>query len=183
MMSQNNSSPQLLQERLYYQGRKFSFEVNYLRLPNGSEGEWECIRHPGGAVAIPVTPEGKLVLVDQYRFTVKQRLLEFPAGTVEPYEEPAETIKREIEEETGYHAKQWQNLGRFPLAPGYSDEYMYVFLATGLEQLETPPDQDEDEDIQIALYSPQELEQMIHSEDIKIDAKSIASYYLARPFL
>lgn len=178
----SSNTPQILKERLYYEGRKFSFEVNYLRLPNGAEGEWECIRHPGGALAVPITSEGKLVLVDQYRFAVKQRLLEFPAGTVEPYEEPAETIKREIEEETGYHAQKWRDLGKFSLAPGYSDEYIYAFLATDLEKLEMPPAQDDDEDINIALYTPEELEKLIHTEDIKLDAKSITSYYLARAF-
>ncbi len=177
----NDSTPQQLQERLRYQGRKFSFEVNQLRLPNGVEGEWECIRHPGGALAVPITPEGKLVLVDQYRIPLQQRLLEFPAGTVEVNESPAETIKREIEEETGYHAKQWQDLGKFPLAPGYSDEYIYAFLATDLEKLEAPPEQDEDEDIEVMLYTPEAFEQLIHSGDPRIDAKSITSYYLARP--
>lgn len=182
-MLNNDPSPQLLKERLHYAGRKFSFEVSYLRLPNGVEGEWECIRHPGGSLAVPVTPEGKLILVDQYRIPLKQRLLEFPAGTVEAYEEPAETIKRELEEETGYHGNKWQDLGKFPLAPGYSDEYIYVFLATELEKLENPPEQDEDEDITIVLYTPEELEQLIHSGENKLDAKTITSYYLARPFL
>ncbi|MFW6264179.1 MAG: NUDIX hydrolase, partial [Cyanobacteriota bacterium] len=92
---------EILQKRLFYQGRKFSFEVNSLRLPNGAEGDWECVRHPGGALAVPVTPEGKLVLVRQYRFAAEGRLLEFPAGTVEVDEDPATTIQREIEEETG----------------------------------------------------------------------------------
>ncbi len=179
----NDSTPQLLKERLYYQGRKFRFEVSHLRLANGVEGEWECIRHPGGALAVPVTPEGKLVLVDQYRIPLQQRLLEFPAGTVESDESPAVTIEREIKEEIGYHAKKWRDLGKFALAPGYSDEYIYPFLATDLEKLETPPAQDEDEDIEVVLYTPEELEQLIHSGSSNLDAKSITSYYLARPFL
>jgi len=174
--------PQLLKKHLFYQGRRFSFEVNSLRLPNKSEGEWECVRHPGGALAVPVTPEGKLVLVRQYRFTVQGRLLEFPAGTVEPHEEPLETIKREIEEETGYTAKSWQSLGKFPLAPGYSDEYIYSFLAQDLEKLEIPPQQDEDEDIEVVLMTVPELEEAILSGE-PIDAKSICSLILARPFL
>lgn len=174
--------PQLLKQRLLYQGRKFHFEVNSLRLPNKSEGDWECIRHPGGALAIPVTAEGKLVLVRQYRFAVAGRLLEFPAGTVEPLEDPADTIKREIEEETGYRAHQWQSLGEFPLAPGYSDEFIYAFLAQDLEKLETPPQQDADEDMETVLMTPQELEQAILSGE-PVDAKSISSFFLARPFL
>jgi ADP-ribose pyrophosphatase len=173
---------EILQQRLFYQGRKFSFDVHRLRLPNGAEGEWECIRHPGGALAVPVTPEGKLVLLRQYRFASQGRLIEFPAGTVEPNEDPAETIKREIEEETGYRAYQWRKLGEFFLAPGYSDEIIYAFLAQDLERLELPPQQDIDEDIEIILYTPEEFEKVILSGE-PVDAKSISSYFLARPYL
>jgi ADP-ribose pyrophosphatase len=179
-LGQENS--EILDRRLFYKGRKFDYEVNKLRLPNGVEGEWECVRHPGGALAVPYTNDGKLVLVKQYRFAFSGRLLEFPAGTVEIGEDPAGTIKREIEEETGYTAKNWRNLGKFPLAPGYSDEYIYAFLATGLEKLETPPAQDLDEDIEVVLFTPEELEKVILNGE-PVDAKSIASFFLARPFL
>lgn len=181
-MVSGTEPPQLLQSRLNYRGRKFNFEVNSLRLPNGVEGDWECIRHPGGAIAVPVTPDGKLVLVRQYRFAVCGRLLEFPAGTIEPDEEPAVTIARELEEEAGYRAHRWDSLGRFPLAPGYSDEYIYAFLARDLERLETPPPGDEDEDIEVVLMTPTELEAAIAHED-SVDAKTIASYFRARAYL
>ncbi|MBD2439323.1 NUDIX hydrolase [Nostoc sp. FACHB-110] len=174
--------PQLLKQRLFHKGRKFNFEVNRLRLPNKSEGEWECIRHPGGALAVPVTAEGKLVLVRQYRFAVQGRILEFPAGTLERNEDPQETVKREIQEETGYSAQKWRKLGEFFLAPGYSDEIIYAFLAQDLEKLETPPAQDEDEDIETVLMTPEELEKAILAGE-PIDAKSITSFFLARPFL
>jgi ADP-ribose pyrophosphatase len=181
-VSVNSEPSEILKKRLVYQGRKFNYEVMQLRLPNGVEGEWECIRHPGGALAVPITPEGKLVLVRQYRFTVEGRLLEFPAGTVEPNEAPSETIKREIEEETGYKASKWRDLGKFPLAPGYSDEYIYAFLAQDLEKLTNPPAQDEDEDMEVVLMTPEELEAAILNGEL-IDAKSVTSYFLARPFL
>ncbi|HEY9871995.1 MAG TPA: NUDIX hydrolase [Candidatus Obscuribacterales bacterium] len=181
-MPLDREPPQILKNRLSYQGRKFGFDVNTLRLPNGTEGDWECIRHPGGALAVPVTPEGKLVLVRQYRFAVEGRLLEFPAGTLEPQEEAGETIKREIEEETGYRAHTWRKLGQFFLAPGYSDEVIYAFLAQDLERLDNPPAQDADEDIEIVLMTPEELEQAIINGE-PVDAKSITSFFLARPFL
>ena len=181
-MSVGNEPAEILEQRLFYKGRKFDYEVIKLRLPNGVEGNWECIRHPGGALAVPVTKEGKFVLVKQYRFTVKGRLLEFPAGTVETNESPAITIKREIEEETGYRAHQWQTLGKFSLAPGYSDEYIYAFLAQDLEKLEIPPQQDEDEDIEVVLMTAKELEAAILAGE-PIDAKSIASFYMARAYL
>lgn len=181
-MALGQEPPEVLKQRLFYQGRKFNFEVSRLRLPNQVEGDWECIRHPGGALAVPVTSEGKLILLRQYRFAVQGRLLEFPAGTIEPNEAPEETIKREIEEETGYRAHKWQNLGKFSLAPGYSDEFIYAFLAQDLERLETPPSQDVDEDIETILMTPQELEQAILAGE-PVDAKSISSFFLARPFL
>lgn len=181
-MSATPEPPEILQQRLFYRGRKFNFDVNRLRLPNGAEGDWECIRHPGGSLGVPFTSDGKLVLVRQYRFALQGRLLEFPAGTVEAGESPLSTIQREIEEETGYRAKQWRDLGRFPIAPGYSDEYIYAFLARDLEKLERPPAQDEDEDIEVVLMTPEEFEEKARSADI-IDGKSIASYFLARPFL
>lgn len=174
--------PQLLKKCLFYAGRKFDFEVNRLRLPNNVEGEWECVRHPGGAMAVPITPEGKLVLVRQYRFAVQGRLLEFPAGTIEPGEEPFATIQREIEEETGYSAKEWINLGKFPLAPGYSDEFIFAFLASDLEKLEVAPQQDDDEDIEVVLMTPDEFEKAVLAGE-GVDAKSIAGYFLAKPFL
>lgn len=181
-MPSSYEPPQLLQQKLTYQGRKFNFEVSRLRLPNGVEGDWECIRHPGGALAVPVTPDGKLVLVEQYRFAACRRLLEFPAGTVEPYEAPEATIQREIEEETGYRAQTWRKLGQFWLAPGYSDEIIYAFLATDLELLETPPDQDDDEDISVVIMTPDEFTQTILDGEA-VDAKSVTSFLLARPFL
>jgi len=181
-MTLGQELPQLLKQHLFYKGRKFNFEVNRLRLPNNSEGEWECVRHPGGVLAVPVTADGKLVLVRQYRFAVQGRLLEFPAGTLELGETPLETVKREIAEETGYQAGIWDSLGKFFLAPGYSDEVIYTFIARDLKKLDTPPQKDADEDIEIVILAPNELEKMIFQGDL-VDAKSIASFFLARPFL
>ncbi|MEB3289549.1 MAG: NUDIX hydrolase [Leptolyngbya sp.] len=180
-MSLGQEPPQLLKRRLFYEGRKFNFEVNRLRLPNRAEGEWECVRHPGGALAVPVTGDGRLVLLRQYRFAMLGRLLEFPAGTIEPGESPAETIRREIQEETGYAAATWHSLGTFPLAPGYSDELIYAFLATDLEPVEAL-EGDEDEDMEVLLMTPDQLEQEIMAGE-PVDAKTIASFFLAKPFL
>lgn len=181
-MSFGREPPQLLKQRLVYRGRRFDFEVSRLRLPNQAEGDWECVRHPGGALAVPVTPEGKLILLRQYRFAARGRVLEFPAGTIEVGEDAAATITREIQEETGYRANTWKRLGEFFLAPGYSDEIIYTFLATDLERLDVPPEQDQDEDIELVLMTCEELEKAIHAGD-PVDAKSVTSFFLARPFL
>jgi ADP-ribose pyrophosphatase len=181
-MSLGRELPQILQQRVFIRGRKFDFEVDRLRLPNGVEGEWECIRHPGGALAVPVTADGQLVLVKQYRFAIRRRILEFPAGTVEPYEDPAQTIQRELQEETGYRATQWRKLGQFVLAPGYSDEVIYAYLAQDLEKLEVCPVKDDDEDLEVVLMTPEALEKAI-LEGEPVDSKSISSFMLAKPFL
>lgn len=173
--------PQLLKRRLFYEGRKFNFEVNRLRLPNRAEGDWECIRHPGGALAVPVTDDGRLVVLRQYRFAVMGRLLEFPAGTIEPDEAPAATIRREIQEETGYSAATWLPLGTFALAPGYSDELIYAFLATDLTPIEAVGG-DADEDLEVVLMTPDQFEKAILAGEA-VDAKSIASFFLAKPFI
>ena len=89
---------------------------------------------------------------------------------------------RELAEETGYRAGKWQSLGKFILAPGYSDEYIYAYLAQDLEKLENPPQQDDDEDIEVVLMSEEELEAAILAGE-PIDAKSISSFYMARAIL
>ncbi len=181
-MALGQEPPQLIKQNLFYAGRKFNFEVTRLKLPNLSVGDYECIRHPGGSMAVPVTAEGEFVLVRQYRFAMRGRLLEFPAGTVEQGENPLETIQREIQEETGYKAHSWKTLGQFPNAPGYSDEIIYAYLATDLEPIAQPLTLDEDEDIEVVLMSADALEKAILT-GVPIDAKSIAAFYMAKALL
>ncbi|CAN5739007.1 NUDIX hydrolase [soil metagenome] len=181
-MAAGQEPPQLIKHRLFYEGRKFNFEVSRFRLPNKSVGDYECIRHPGGSMAVPVTAEGQFVLVRQYRFAMQGRLLEFPAGTVEKGENPLGTIQREIQEETGYRAHTWKTLGKFPNAPGYSDEIIYAYLATDLEKLTEALALDEDEDLEVLLMSADELEKAILT-GVAIDAKSIAAFYMAKAYL
>lgn len=181
-MSLGQEPPQLIKHRLFYEGRKFNFEVSRFELPNRSIGDYECIRHPGGSMAVPVTAEGQFVLVRQYRFAMQGRLLEFPAGTVEKGEDPLGTIQREIQEETGYRAHTWKELGKFPNAPGYSDEIIYAYLATDLEKLTEALALDEDEDLEVLLMSADELEKAILA-GVAIDAKSIAAFYMAKAYL
>jgi ADP-ribose pyrophosphatase len=174
--------PQVLQERLRYQGYKYTFVCQRMRFPGDKEGEREYLIHPGGAVVVPVTAAGKFVCIRQYRFAVGSYIYEFPAGTLEPGEDPEDTIRRELEEETGLRGHRWDHLGEFYLAPGYSDEVMYAFLARDLEPLENPPAQDDDEDITVVEFSPEELVDRIQNT-ADLDAKSIACFYRAQHFL
>lgn len=170
----------LLKNRLQYTGNKFTYRVDQLKLPNGVEGEYEYIRHPEAGLAVPITADGKFVLVKQYRFAIQRYLLEFPAGTLEPNENPDNTIKRELEEETGYRAHKWQKIGSFFLCPGYSDEIIHAYLAQDLEKLEHPPAQDADEEIEVVQFHLSELENLIQAGDAatSLDAKSITALHL-----
>lgn len=172
------------QNRLIYQGRKYKIRIDRLQLPNGKEGEYEYIIHPGAAMVVPVTADGRLMMIKQYRFAVQHYLLEFPAGTLEPGEEPETTIKREIEEETGYRANFWQKIGSFFLCPGYSDEIIHVYLAKDLQLLADKPPGDEDEDITVELYNRSELEDLIHaSAPTLVDSKSITAFHMVLKYL
>ena len=86
--------------------KKFSFEINRIELPNGHEGEYGYIKHPGAALAVPITKDNKVIILRQYRFAVSRYLLEFPAGTLEIGETPINSIQREIQEETGVKVKK-----------------------------------------------------------------------------
>ncbi|WP_017325790.1 NUDIX hydrolase [Synechococcus sp. PCC 7336] len=171
-----------LRDILHHRGFKFSYFSRRLRFPNGTEGDREYIEHPGGAVAVPVTAEGNFLLIRQYRFAIGAYIYEFPAGTLEPNEPPNITVRRELEEETGHTARRWDDLGQFFLAPGYSDETIFAYLARDLEKLFEPPAGDEDEDIEVVELTVAELRQKaIASQDL--DAKTIACFHRALELL
>ena len=163
--------------------RKFSFEINKIELPNGHQGEYGSIKHPGAALAVPITIDNKVIILRQYRFAVSRYLLEFPAGTLEIGETPLNSIKREIQEETGYKANQWDELGVLVPAPGYADEEIYLFLARGLTKLDLVPDGDLDEDIEVLIKDPDELDTIIASGRETLDAKTITAWFRTKQFL
>ena len=143
--------------------KKFSFQINRIQLPNGHEGEYGFIKHPGAALAVPITKDNKVIILRQYRFAVSRYLLEFPAGTLEIGETPLNSIKREIQEETGYKAAKWNELGTLVPAPGYADEEIYLFLARDLSKLVSEVKGDLDEDIEVLILDPRELDNIISS--------------------
>ena len=103
--------------------KKFSFEINRIELPNGHEGEYGYIKHPGAALAVPITKDNKVIILRQYRFAVSRYLLEFPAGTLEIDETPINSIKREIQEETGFSAEKWDD-STSPIVQGVKKFYI-----------------------------------------------------------
>ena len=163
--------------------KKLSFEVKKLELPVGVEGTFGTIHHPGAALAVPIKEDGQIIVLRQYRFAVSRRILEFPAGTLEKDEDPLTSIKRELQEEAGYKAAQWDPLGVMLPCPGYSDEIIHLFLARGIEPLSNKPEGDEDEDIKVLEMSARELNDAIASGNEALDGKSITAWFRTCQFL
>ncbi|MFM7674383.1 MAG: NUDIX domain-containing protein [Synechococcus sp.] len=165
------------------EARKIRFELNRVRLPMGVEGSFGVIRHPGASLAVPLLDDGRVVVLRQYRFAVACRLLEFPAGTLDDGEDPLGTMKRELQEEAGYSAARWDPLGAMLPCPGYSDEVIHLFLARELTALEAPPACDDDEDLEVLLLEPAELDAALASGDEALDGKSVTAWFRAKQLL
>ncbi|MBN2022407.1 MAG: NUDIX hydrolase [Pirellulales bacterium] len=115
-----------------FQGRLFRVVREVVRAPDGREHSREIVRHPGAVAILPILDDGRVCLIENYRIAVGQTLLELPAGTREPGEDPLETARRELAEETGYRAGRIEALATFYMSPGILDEQMHLFLATQL---------------------------------------------------
>jgi len=126
-----------------YQGKILNLRCDTVRLVNGHQASREVVEHVDSAAAVPLLDDGRVVLVEQWRYPVGRALLEIPAGIVEPGEQPAEAMRRELTEETGYAAGRLELLFSTYLAPGYSQELIHIFLAQDLQPAEGVPDDDE----------------------------------------
>jgi ADP-ribose pyrophosphatase len=158
-----------------YEGRIFTVLVERITLPNGHELAAEVVRHPGSVVIVPVNDEGDVVLVRQYRHAIGRWLWELPAGSLKKGEDAAEAAKRECHEEIGLVPAKLERLGSFFPTPGYCDEEMILFRATGLrepgEDDEAHPD--EDEDIETKAFAVDDIRRMISIGEI-VDLKTVA---------
>jgi ADP-ribose pyrophosphatase len=171
---------ELIRSDLIYSGRAFTIRRDHLRLPNDRQTELDIVEHVGSVVILPLDDSGNILFVRQYRHAAGLDLLELPAGTLEPGEAPEACARREIREETGMAAGRIQALGGFYLAPGYSTEYMHVYLAMELHS--DPLEADADEFLSVEKIPLKEaLEMPIHGA--LPDAKSLAAFQLARTYL
>lgn len=168
------------QIRKVFEGRIFSVNVESITLPRGERLEAEIIRHPGSVVLIPVTDRGDIVLVRQYRHAIGRLLWELPAGSLKQGEDPQAAAVRECHEEIGLIPSAVERLGAFFPTPGYCDEEMAFYRATGLRapgKDDPAAQQDEDEAIEVGEFSVDAIRQMVATGDIS-DLKTVAGLIL-----
>ena len=132
-----------LETEQVFEGNLLHVFKDTVLLPGGRMSSREYIKHPGAAVIIPVLGKSEIIMVHQYRYPVGKVMLELPAGKIDPGEKPNRTIKRELEEETGYKASKVVKLGTIHPCVGYSSEILYLFWANQLSETTKQPDIDE----------------------------------------
>jgi ADP-ribose pyrophosphatase len=166
--------------RKVFEGRIFTVQVETIALPNGGELAAEIVRHPGSVVLIPVTDSGDLLLVRQYRHPIGRWVWELPAGTLKRGEDIEHAAIRECHEEIGLIPSRIEHVGAFYPSPGFCDEIMHFFKATGL-RAPTAEDEaahrDEDEDLEPRPFSRAEVAAMMASGEI-VDMKTLAGLAL-----
>jgi ADP-ribose pyrophosphatase len=163
-----------------FSGRLVKLRVDRVRLPNGCESTREIVVHRGAVAAVPLIDSDTVVMVRQFRQAAGETLIEIPAGTLDPGEDPVACVVRELEEEIGYHANRVTAMFRSYLAPGYSSEMLHTFLAEGLVKVGAHTDADEF--IEVVEVPLREAVGKILSGEIK-DAKSICGILMAQRFL
>jgi ADP-ribose pyrophosphatase len=171
---------ELLKTETVYPGRAFTIRRDTLRLPDGRETKFDIVEHVGSVIIIPLDDRGNLLFVRQYRHAAGLDLLELPAGTLDKGEAPEACAHREIREETGMAAGHMEHLGGFYLAPGYSTEFMHVYLATDLRP--DPLEADADEFLTLE-YIPVPRAMAIARRAEILDAKTLAALLLAQSAL
>jgi len=166
--------------RQVFVGRIFTVTVESITTPKGAALDAEIVRHPGSVVLVPMTKGGEIILVKQYRHAIGRLAWELPAGSLKPNEDPKRAAARECQEEIGLIPSQLDRLGAFFPTPGYCDEEMNFYKASGLREPgpgDEKAEQDEDEDIETRAFSVEQLRSMIRSNEI-VDLKTVAGLTL-----
>ncbi len=171
---------QLIDSKRIFEGKVISLKVDTVLLQNGSKATRELVEHPGGVGIVAVTPEGKVCMVRQYRRPFDEITFEIPAGKLNWGEDHYECAVRELKEETGYSAESFKYLGEFYCTPGFCNEKMHIYLATGLMSGDARPD--EDEFLELELHGIADLTDMILDGRIK-DAKTVIGILAAKLIL
>lgn len=178
----DEATPGKISGRRAYTGKIISLDVDTVRFPNGSTGELEMIRHPGASAVVPFLsdPTGEdpqLLLLKQYRYAAGQYLYEIPAGRLEPGEDPKDCAIRELREETGCTAHNMDFLITTYTTPGFTDERIHLYMATGLERGETAHEADEFMTVETVTLS--HALQLIRDGSIPDGKTALALLYVA----
>jgi len=168
-------SARTLAHRRLYEGRVLSLDVDEVEEPQGVRATREVVRQQGSVAVLPVLDDGRLVLVRQFRYAVQERVWELPAGRIDRGETPEAGGRRELEEEVGYAASVLEPLTVFFTTPGFCDERMHLFRASSLRAVPARPE--EDERIEIGVFSLMEARDMIARGDIR-DGKTLVAVLL-----
>jgi ADP-ribose pyrophosphatase len=160
----------LIQGERVYQGRFLDVRRDQVRLPNGRTAHREYIVHPGAVMVVPLLDDGRVVIESQFRYPLGRVMTEFPAGKLDPGEQPLVCAQRELAEETGYRAREWARAGILHNAIAYSDEGIEVWFARGLHLGERSLDEGEFLDVGSATL--EELEHLAMRGELT-DAKTL----------
>jgi ADP-ribose pyrophosphatase len=180
IVKQPNTKAKILKSEIIYEGNAFGVRRDEIIEPTGVHTVRDVVTHPGSVVVLPVLPDGRIVMVRQYRYATRQYLWELVAGRMERGEDPKKGAQRELLEETGYRARKFSVfLDLFP-TPGFLEERMYLLLAQGLTAGVAEPE--EDEKLVVAAHTRRQLEQMMRTGKLR-DAKSIAGLLFYFSFL
>lgn len=161
-----------LSEDYKFKGKVINLKVQQVELPNGKVGTRELVEHPGAVAIVAYLDANTIILVEQFRKAIDEIILEIPAGKIERGEDIKFCGIRELEEETGYKANKFEYLGKIVTAPGFTDEYIYLYKATELIKGEV--NRDEDEFMNVKAYNIDEIKKMVKEGKI-IDGKTIAA--------
>jgi ADP-ribose pyrophosphatase len=169
---------ELMSSAVEFAGKIFEVRVDRLKLPSGQQMRFDYVVHSGAVAIVPFDERGRIWFVKQYRHAVRRQLLEIPAGTLEADEPPEVCAARECREEIGMAPGNLEPIGGFYPVPGYSSEYIHVFLATDLRPDPLPGD--EDELLEVSQIDLEQVLEMLHSGEIN-DAKTLAAIAMALP--
>lgn len=179
-MDEKHLIEETISTKTVFEGRIFDLHVKSVRLPDESTSKRDIIVHPGAVAVVPLIDNERVILVRQYRSALEAIIWEIPAGTLESGEEPMTAAERELREEIGYHPQNLIPLGGIHVAPGYSSEYIHLYLSTDL----SPADSEADTDEFIEKHEMSLSEALNLLKDGKItDAKTISGLLLTQQYL
>jgi ADP-ribose pyrophosphatase len=172
------SLPKTIKSERLYHGRIIDLIIEDVENTAGDIRKREIVRHPGGSVVVPLCDNSEVILVRQYRYPHNKFILELPAGKLEPGEDPLRAAQRELQEETGYTADKYDKLTTMFTTPGFCDEVLHIYLATGLKKSEYGQNLDEGEQSLTVEFIPlSAVVEMIVRGEIG-DSKTIAGILL-----